>query len=878
MLRVVRPQSRYWSVHTHSKYSYGDALPDVADIVARAYDLGQPAVGLTDHGNIAGSVELYQECTKRGIKPFPGSELYLVRDRRDKKSKRYHMGVLAHTTMGYKNLVRISTMTHRHFHHKPLIDLADMAELSEHGYTEGLALTTGCYFGLVTQTLINEGHQATRRLIASLASWWPSLYVEMQAHAIEHEDAWSDDSIADGLHEVATQLGLPVVVTQDSHYVERDDRGDHDALKQLVAYGSDLDDAVFPGDGFHLADESWMAAHHSPTRLQAGLDGLRNLLDSHDLSISALDTYHYRIPEISLSPDTELTQLCYAELDQRGLGPRYKDRLAEELDVIAAAGMASYMLLTKQVCDHMRAEGIYYQTRGSAAGSLVCWLCQITQLDPLKWGLRFERFLSKDRTKPPDIDLDIEHYRRQDLIAWLETKYAVHQIGTWSELSMSGDEDGKGSLRVKYFSKMRQAGKPFDNWDEVPEADKKQLYALSERKPYGGVGTHASGLVVTNTKAQFDDIVPLMYIASSKTMVTQYAMDQIEDLGLVKLDVLGSKTLSVLGKTLELLERNKSQGLEWIPTSDTKTLSMIKAGDTDGVFQLEGWSARKGCQRLKPTTVKDVIAAMALFRPATQDSGATQSYINRKHRREGSPRLHPIITESTKDTHQVVLYQDQVIVILRKMGMEPDELTDFLKAVKASNKGVTKAAETIAKYTDWVHRVGTNLGMKQADLDFLDRAFAGFSEYSFNLAHSTIYGLTAYRCAYLAMHHRLEFHTALLSVAAGNKDKEPVYLRATKNRGIKILKPCVNRSAVDYTIDRQRNAIRRGLLSVKGVGEAAAEELMAHQPFKDLDELIAQCSPKKVSGAKAYKAGGSIDDANGTIRTLYEAGVLDEIV
>ena len=873
MLRVVKRPS-FWSLHTHSKYSVNDALPSVPNIVNRVAQMGQQGLGLMDHGNMAGSVELYQECIKHNIKPFPGSELYLVRTRADKSAKRYHVGVVAHSTQGYKNLVHLSTRTHQQFYHKPLLDLADMSELSETGVTEGLTLVTGCYFGLLPQTMATQGYQGAKQLLQAMSSWWPSLYVELQNHNIDHGDGWTDDTLAEALFDLANEVGLPCVITQDSHYVDESDKADHDTLKQMVSYGSDLDDAVFPGDGFHLADDSWMRSHHHERRFHAGIAGLRDLLDKHTLSIPALDEYHYRIPEVADDPDRRLAK----RVKSHDLTKRERDRLDEELEVIKAAGMASYLLLTAAITDHARMEGIYYQTRGSAAGSLVCYRLGITNIHPLEWGLRFERFLSKDRTKPPDIDLDVEHNRRQDVIRWLETKYAVHQIGTWSELSMSGDEDGKGSLRVKYFSKMRQAGTPIEKWEDVPKAEQARLYALSDRAAYGSAGTHAAGLVVTSTRKQFDELVPLMWIASSKNYVTQHAMDQIEALGLVKEDVLGSKTLTVIGQTLTNLGRDRTGGLDWIPNREAKAFSMIRSGDTDGVFQLEGWTARKGCKRLKPTTVKDVIAAMALFRPATMSSGGTDSFINRKHHNEQLPTRHPIIAEATKDTYGIVLYQDQVIVILRQMGMKADELTDFLKAVKASNKGVAKAQRVISSYMSWIHVKGTELGLTQADFDYLDAAFKGFGEYSFNLAHSTIYGLTAYRTAYLSVKHPLEWHHALLAVWAGDKDKEPQYLHTTRKRGLRVLRPEINTSGYTYTIDERRKCIRKGLLSIKGVGKQAADELITHQPFRSVEDVVNRCEAKKVNGGKAYLIDHNITEANGTLKALYDAGALDNIV
>ena len=363
-LKIIRKErkSEFWSAHTHSRYSYNDALPKVEAIVARAKELGYPGLALTDHGNMAGSVKLYTECMKAGIKPFPGSEMYLVRDRSDKKAKRYHVGLVAYTTQGYRNLVQISTRSYRQFHHKPLIDLADLAEFHETGLSEGIALTTGCFFGLVTQTLVNDGYAAARSTVAMLASWFDT-YVEIQRHHIDHGDEYpSEEKIARDLNAIATELDLPVVITQDSHYLDPEHRGLHESLKRLVAFGPDPDDAVFPGDGFHLADDGWMAEHHEPHILRAGLSGLQRLLGKWDMAIAEMDEYRYRVPALVADPSAALRQRCTRELIRRGLAkPRYLDRMAEELEVVEAARMANYLLLVAKVTDHMYDVEMFFQ-------------------------------------------------------------------------------------------------------------------------------------------------------------------------------------------------------------------------------------------------------------------------------------------------------------------------------------------------------------------------------------------------------------------------------------------------------------------------------------------------------------------------------------
>lgn len=887
-LRII-PTARYWSVHTHSRYSVNDALPSVEAIVDRAVELGQQAVGLTDHGNMAGSVQLYRACQKAGIKPFPGSEFYFVPDTgqhkvdyasKYKKASRYHLGIVAYTTEGYENLVRLSTLSHQNHFHKPLIDYTMLAQLAEDNHLRGLAVTTGCYFGYTAQTLITQGSQPAIQWLHTLDRWFPgSVYVEIQNHNIDHGDGWNDDLLADALVGLADEVGLPVVCTQDSHYAVESDRGDHETLKRLVAFGPDPDDAVFPGDGFHLADDSWIGDHHRGDRLERSLEGLGDLLSRHDLTIPVLDSYSYSVPRVVADPQLAMEARCLTRLDELSLPLTYRAKLQEEFEVIKAADMAGYMMLVAMVTDWMQEHDVVYQTRGSAAGSMVCWLLGISNLDPMKWDLRFERFLSKDRTKPPDIDLDVAHDRRDELIEFLDSRFTAHQIGSWAhyELDDTTDETGetqKGSLKVRYFTVQHKLEDGVTDWSAAPVEDKTTLQRLAKRRLYRGMGTNAAGVVITSSKAEFDKLVPLAYMASRKGYVSQYAKDDIEALGFVKLDVLGSKTLTVLRQTLANLGWTQ-QDLERISFNDADTYKLFKKGDTDGVFQLEGNSSKWGCRDLKPSSIKDVIAAMALFRPAAMRSGGTRAFVNRKHRREPVPERHQIISKVTKDTYGVVLYQEQVIDILRALGMDADNLTKFLKAVKASNAAIGKAAEVIAGYQSWIDQRCTEEGMNGPDRKFLNEAIAGFAEYGFNRAHASVYGITAYRCGYLSANHPLEFHAALLSVAAGG-DKEKKYVVTTKKRGIRILAPEINVSGSSYTVDKRQHAIRRGLVSINGIGLKIAEKVAELAPYEDLDDLVRRVPPRPVSGGKNYD--GTPESLEGALGHLYESGTLDVLI
>lgn len=893
-LQITRNEAKYFSVHTHSRYSNNDALPEVKHIVEKVAALGQQGLALTDHGNMAGSIELYTECMKKGIKPFPGSEMYFVPDlaqykmdyaNKHKKAERYHMGVVAYSTIGYENLVRLSTLSHRNFFHKPTVDYAMLAELAEENLTEGLAVTTGCYFGYAIQSLIHRGEDATKAYLATLGSWFPdSVYVEIQNHNIDHDGDWNDDRVADAMVDIADQMGLPVVITQDSHYLEPEDRTAHESLKQLVSFGPDPDDAVFPGDGFHVADDRWMRDHHHERRFARGTEGLADLLSRHSLRLPVLDSYSYSIPAVVHDPQHAMEARCIMSLGHKieqgevsGDLKLYREQLKNEFEIIKSADMAGYMMLVSMVTDYMRDQAIIFQTRGSAAGSLVCWLLGISNVDPLKWDLRFERFISKDRTKPPDIDLDIAHDRREEMIAWLNTRFVAHQIGSWATYGLDEeDEDGveTGSLRVRYFSTAKKKAETEEEilkeWTQVPIEDKVMLRDLADRKLLSGMGTNAAGVVLTSTLAEFEKLVPMAYIASRDGFVTQYSKKPIEQLGLVKLDILGSKTLSVMGRTMANLGLHPDQ-LDDIELSDKPTYQLIKSGATEGIFQLEGKSTMWGCKDLRPSRIEDVIAAMALFRPAAMNTGGTKAYIKRKHKQEKPPQRHELIMKVTAPTYGVLLYQEQVIDMLRGLGMGADDLTEFLTAVKASNKDIGDAGGVIESYRKWISQECEKMGMSDDDQKYLDEAIAGFAEYGFNRAHATVYGLTAYRCGYLATHHAVEFHGGLLAVAAGSK-KEQNYLRATRRRGVRVLPAHVNISGDTYTVDRDRGVVRKGLRSVDGVGEKSAEVIAANAPYRDLADLVERSPARPVSGGKDFD--GTPESFNGVLGKLRDAGAL----
>jgi len=412
---------------------------------------------------------------------------------------------------------------------------------------------------------------------------------------------------------------------------------------------------------------------------------------------------------------------------------------------------------------------------------------------------------------------------------------------------------------------------------DIPEPSRSELLALADRKVLSQYGTHAAGVIVATTIEEIERLVPEMIIIESDGKsyhhVSQFYDDDIEALGLVKLDVLGLRTLSLLRCCADLLGRDIAEGLEWIPLDDTRTFTTCRNGATDGVFQLEGWTAQRGCKELGVRSLKDIIVIMALYRPGVSNQ-AKETYLRRRRGQEEQPQRHPILMKHLKETYGISIFQEQVIAILRDLGMDADALTDLLKAVKASQKAdIEKAVVTIAGYRDRVRALATEAGMDGVDFEFLWDAIEGFAKYGFKRAHATTYGLLAYRCAYLKTHHPLEFATALLRTSEGT-EKEAKYVSAVRKMDIKVLRPHVNISGASYSIDKDRHVVRRGLVSIKGIGQRTAEEIAAHAPYKSVQDIIDSCMAQRVNGGKSWAKDRTL---NGHLGKLLEAGALGEL-
>lgn len=912
--------SSFMHLHAHSKFSCQDAIQEVPDMVRLAAKWGQPGMALTDHGNMSGTVQLYLAGKKYGIPVFPGFEGYLVEDHTDAAAKRYHFGLLATTFSSFRVLAAFSSLSHTRprFNRFPRHDLADMAELASTPAARDLVLLTGCYFGFVQQTLVEKGERAARRVVEMYASWFPNTVVEIQNHNIWHDDhgMWGDGDIVDALIGIADRLGLPVAATQDSHYLNMDDKAAHGTMKRMVYRQGDSNE--FPGDSFHFASSEWVEKHYTAKQWRRSEEGHEFVLGLNRLKLPALDKYQPHVPKMSKSPQLDLEKLCMKQLDKFLNGGKldanhtfqqYRDRMFYELGIIKQLGYADYFLHVLDFVTWCRNNDIFVEARGSANGSLVCYLIQVTQIDPLAWKyVTFERFMSPDRQKPPDIDIDIEDVRRAEATGYIKAKYKAIPIGTYSALG-SRDDDDKGSVLTTYNAYLRSKMTPaqftarfgarVETIEEIRKINLKDyrgIRRLAKLPAYRSYGVHAAGMLLSGSDMKISEYVPTMLVASSNTVVSQYPMDDLEALGYMKDDILGQRTLWVMTRCQELMGQPDPMDFSWIPLDDRDTCAMLSEGRTgNAVFQFEGYAMATGARSLGIRNTDDCVLAGALFRPACIDSGVTDLYLKRRNSSVLRANLrypHPAFEKALKPTYGCVLFQEQVLQIMRGLGLDYAGINAFFKIVKDSGKGATernveRALEVRKQWDEICDR--NNIRDREAAWHYIE----GYVKYGFNAAHATGYGVRSYRCAYLKTHYPLEYMTAVLESVAGKPksgkvDKEAQYIRETRRMGIKILPPDVTLSGAKWTMDAKRNAITKGLSSIKGISKAAEAIVTARdeKPFTSARDLAERLPAGVLTGRNQYldlvdrktKRDGTPRGAwIGTMKALKEAGALESL-
>lgn len=939
-------ESSFFHFHTHSHHSTLDGTTKVPDIVEKAAKMGHKAIGFLDHGNMSATVKGYKTARANGMKFLPGFEGYLIdpaipdweNPPKGVKVGRFHFGIQALDLEGYQALVKLTSLSHTRprFNRFPRLTLGDLAEFGK-TYGEHVALYTGCYFGYVQQMLtregIEKGYPVAKRIVEQYSNWFPNLFVEVQHHNIDHYDDESgryisnDGDIVEALMRIADELDLPVVAGQDSHYTDQTQKPAHELMKRMVYSG--VDDA-FPGDSFHLASTEWVAEHYSEEQWARIEEGHALLYDLADVEIPPLDNFKPDVPKISKAPKKTLQALCDAKLAEyiaeQGITSKarqkaYSERMAEEMSVINHLNMAEYHLIVRDYVEWCLANDVFVEARGSANGSLVCFVLGITQIDPLVWGTDFDRYLSVDRIKPPDIDMDVDDSRRPDLMHYLLSKYDSVQIGTFGRLGVTYDEktdEERGSVLQTWLTSKRVATKKYaaeyleakadkagdrsptqgqieaysravfqnkyghiEDVRDVEQAEPKEYKALRQiaemNSIYKSYGVHAGGVLLSGENVKIGDYIPTMLVASSNTRVSQYDMDDVEEFGLLKMDILGQVSLRTMKEVNVLLGADDPTDFTWIPDNDPEALKIMRSGKTGtGVFHQEGWTKAKGGKTLPIRSTKDCVLWQALYMPGAMNTGQT-AHVERARKdpdyRASVTYIHPIFEKNLKETYGAYVYQNQVMHILKDLGLDIPSINKFLKVVKASGRGAAeKNAKVLAGLAATYRTLCEAEGISDHDINESWGALCGFGAYGFNKNHAAGYGIRSYRCAYMKAHYPLEYMTATLVSWAG-RDKEKDYITECRRLGIRILSPHVNISTETWTMDEPRNGIRRGLVSIPGVGEKTALAIADEAPYTSVDDMVTRLPGRALTGGKKFiETEGR--EATGAIAKLLESNAL----
>lgn len=843
-------------LHVHTEYSLLDGAARIRNLVARAKELGMPALAITDHGAMFGVVDFYQACTEQGIKPLLGCEVYVApRTMRDRQSgiddKLYHLVLLAENQRGYENLLHLVSAGYTEgFYYKPRVDKEILAR---HG--EGLIALSGCTAGEVASfALAGDIARATAAATEYRDIFGGRFYLEVQDHGLEEQKI-----INRGLVEVARKTGIPLVATNDVHYINREDAELQDILL-CIQTGKTLDDPQrlrFSSQELYLKSEEEMAA-----RLGELPGALAATAEIAERATVKLDFNTVHLPAYDVPPG--YTDASYLrELCEQGLVRRYgnvpeeaRRRLDYELQVITQMNYCSYFLIVWDFIRFARERQILVGPgRGSAAGSLVAYTLGITDIDPLRYGLLFERFLNPDRVSLPDIDIDFCFERRGEVIDYVFRKYGhdrVAQIATFGTMAARAAVRDVGRVMGLTYGEVDRVAKmiPAEPGMTIEKAlaqsaELEELYRtnqvvrklLDTARALEGMPRHASihaaGVVIS--KEKLTKYVPL-YKTSDGVISTQFTKEAVEALGLLKMDLLGLRTLTVIGDAVRLIREHRGIEIDInrVPLDDPATYALLGSGDTTGVFQLESSGMRNLLRELKPEVFEDVIALVALYRPGPLGSGMVEDFIRRKHGQLPVEYDHPVLEPILKDTYGVILYQEQVMRIASDLAGFTLAEADLLRRAMGKKKPEIIAGLR-SQFIEGAVRRGVDAEVAGRIFDKMEY-FAG---YGFNKSHSAAYAFVAYQTAYLKANFPVEFMAALLTSVKDNTDRIAVYVEECRRRGIEVLPPDVNESGKDFTL--VKNGIRFGLAAIKNVGEAAVDAIIearqAGGPFKNLTDF-----------------------------------------
>lgn len=857
---------RFTHLHVHTEYSLLDGASKIPELVAYAKELGMDSLAITDHGVMYGAVEFYQECTKAGIKPIIGCEVYLAKGSHlDMTEKtRYHLILLAENDIGYHNLMKIVSKGQLEgFYYKPRVD-KDILRT----YSEGIICLSACIAGEVPR-LINSGNMdGARRCVQEYIDIFgkDNYFLEIQNHDIPEEK-----TAAEGLRQLAQEFGIGLVATNDLHYVRREDAEAQDVLL-CIQTTSNVDDPGrmrFPNDSFYLKSAEEMA------ELFGGYpEALENTCRIADRCNVKLEFGHLLLPEFPVPEGFDavsyLRHLCEEALPERYevVDETVRKRLDFELDIINTMGYACYFLIVWDFINYCRSHDIPVGPgRGSAAGSIVAYLLRITNIEPLRYHLLFERFLNPERVSMPDIDTDFCYVKRNQVLDYVVRRYGqerVSQIITFGTLQARaavrdvGKALGMSYTSVDEVAKMipRELGITLDKalkssndfkraYESRPEVKKLVDLARSVEGLPRNAGTHAAGVIIAPRDLR--DYVPLQQ-GSDSGVITQYDKNKVEELGLLKMDFLGLRTLTVIGDCIQFIKETTGEivDIDNIPLHDKETCEMLCRGETACVFQLESAGITKLVMDLAPESFEDLIPLVALYRPGPLGTGMAEDFIAGRHGQRTAEVLHPLMEPILEDTYGVILYQEQVMQITSALAGFTLGQADILR--RAMGKKKAKELDSMrASFIEGAKR------LHDIPEELSDRIFSllqHFAGYGFNKSHSVAYALVAYETAYLKAHWRAQYYAAFLNSVIGDGDKLSWYISVCKNDNIKILAPDVNESGRDFTV-LPNKTIRFGLAGIKSTGGAAVEAIISARseggPFTSLTDFCCRVNMRVVN-------------------------------
>ncbi|MDD6880276.1 MAG: DNA polymerase III subunit alpha [Firmicutes bacterium] len=892
-------------LHVHTEYSLLDGAARIKNLVARAKELGMESIAITDHGAMFGVIDFYKECKKQGIKPIIGCEVYTAARKMtdkepDKDKYQGHLVLLAKNETGYKNLIKIVSQGYiKGYYYKPRIDKDVLRR-----HSEGIIALSACLAGNVQNKLLRGDYEGAKAEAEELLDIFGegNFFIEIQDQGLEEEAM-----IKPQLINIARELNVKMVATNDVHYVRKEDAKAHDVLLAIQTATSINDEnrMRFPNDEFYLKSEDEMRRVFA--YLPEAIDNTQIVADACNVEF---EFGQYHLPEF-IAPDGKENREYLRELCRKGLIERYGDnpgkdleeRLDYELNTIESMGYVEYFLIVWDFINYAKENGIMVGPgRGSAAGSLVAFCLKITDIDPIKYNLIFERFLNPERVSMPDIDIDFCYERRPEVIDYVTRKYGeekVCQIITFGTMkAKQAVRDVGRALDVSYAeTDMIAKAIPFDLGMTIDKAleTNPELKAMYEENPKARevldmaravegmprhASTHAAGVVIS--KAPIDEYVPL-YL-SDKGPATQFTMTTIEELGLLKMDFLGLRNLTVIRDALELIKENHGVTIDFskMGYDDEGVYEMIAQGNTQGVFQLESQGMTQFMKNLKPTCFEDIVAGISLYRPGPMDS--IPKYIENKKNPGAIRYVHEALAPILDVTYGCLVYQEQVMQIVRDLGGYSYGRSDLVRRAMSKKKMDVMLEEKqyfIHGKTDKDGNVEiegcVRRGIPEAAAEVIFNDMVSFAQYAFNKSHAAAYAVVAYETGYLKLHYPVEFMAALMTSVMGDANQIPKYIRNCSEMGIEVLPPCVNKSQKKFSVEDGK--IRFGLMGIKNVGENAIEAIIKAreekgQPssiFSFIEQLdISQVNKKAIESLIKSGACSCLSDNKAAMMTVYE--------